>query len=161
MPSLHAQFRGELDTGWADELRPVGHAALLLLAAIADEVNASGDDGLRFRYVACSGKGYRAHLRVDERERRVMMCVVAELPVDFPRGSAPALASHLNSRLASGRFEPAPEHGALAFRHATTISRESEIGAIRRLVDAATLPLELFEVAARRVARQRRVRRTR
>lgn len=153
MPTLLAQFRGELDTGWADELRPVQRAALHLVSTIADEVNASGEAGLRFHFVASNGKGYRAQLVVNEHERRATVSVFAELPVGCPRGAIPAFAIHLNSRLRSGRFEPAPGERVLAFRHTTTIGRESEVAAIRRLVDASALPLELFEVAARRLSR--------
>lgn len=160
MPSsLLTQFRGELDTGWAEELRPVEHAALVLLADIADEVSAAGDDGLRFQYVACSGRRYRALLRINEGERQVMVLVFPELPPGAAPAFAPALIAHLNARIASGRFEQVAGERAPAFRNAMRISQESAVEAIRRLVDASTLPLELFEAAARRMSRRGRAHR--
>lgn len=160
MPDLLARFHGELDTGWAEELRPVEHAAILLLADIADEVKANGEDGLRFDYTSASGRRYRMQMRIDEAARRAVLAVLPELPLGFAPGCLPALASRLNARVTSGTFDQLAD-GAIAFHSTAQIDEETEMEAIRRLVDATSLPLELFEVAARRMVRPCRGQRAR
>ncbi len=132
------------------------HAALLLLTDIATEVRASGEDGLRFEYVACTGRRYGAQLRIDETKRNVSLAVFATLPHGLSARCLPELASHLNAHVSSGRFEQTRVDTELAFCRAARIERENAIEAIRRLVDGCALPLELFEVAARRISRQQR-----
>ena len=161
MSILLARYHGELDTGWAEELRPVEHAAIVLLADIAEEVSANGEDGLRFHYKSCSGHRYRMQLRVDETARRAILTVLPQLPHGLPVSSVPALTSHLNARLESGTFEPARDGSGIAFHRMMEIDDDSETEAIRRLVDSAILPLELFEAAARRMVRPVRGRRAR